>query len=71
MKIIRYRDSAGNTHYGHQNADGSATRIDGDIFAQHRDTGEKANVAKLLAPIAPADVLCIGLNYRRHAEEGN
>ncbi len=71
MKIIRYRDSAGNTHYGRQAADGSATRIDGDIFAQHRDTGEKADVAKLLTPIAPVDVLCIGLNYRRHAEEGN
>ena len=71
MKIIRYRDSAGNTHYGRQAADGSATRIDGDIFAKHRDTGEKADVAKLLTPIAPVDVLCIGLNYRRHAEEGN
>lgn len=71
MKIIRYRDASGNTHYGRQTADGSATRIDGDIFAQHRDTGEKADVAKLLTPIAPVDVLCIGLNYRRHAEEGN
>ena len=71
MKIIRYRDAAGNTHYGRQAADGSATRIDGDIFAQHHDTGEKADVAKLLTPIAPVDVMCIGLNYRRHAEEGN
>jgi 2-keto-4-pentenoate hydratase/2-oxohepta-3-ene-1,7-dioic acid hydratase in catechol pathway len=71
MKMIRYRDSAGNTHYGRQAAEGSATRIDGDIFASHRDTGEKADVAKLLTPIAPVDVLCIGLNYRRHAEEGN
>jgi len=69
--MIRYRDSAGNTHYGRQAAEGSATRIDGDIFASHRDTGEKADVAKLLTPIAPVDVLCIGLNYRRHAEEGN
>jgi 2-keto-4-pentenoate hydratase/2-oxohepta-3-ene-1,7-dioic acid hydratase in catechol pathway len=71
MKIIRYRDSAGNAHYGRQHADGSATRLQGDIFTQPRDTGEKADVAKLLAPIAPVDVLCIGLNYRRHAEEGN
>ncbi|MBM3970245.1 MAG: 5-carboxymethyl-2-hydroxymuconate isomerase [Planctomycetes bacterium] len=71
MKIIRYRDSIGNTHFGSQKSDGSTTRIDGDIFAQHRDTGEKADVAKLLTPIAPVDVMCIGLNYRRHAEEGN
>ncbi len=25
---------------------------------------------KLLAPLQPVDILCIGLNYRRHAEEG-
>jgi 2-keto-4-pentenoate hydratase/2-oxohepta-3-ene-1,7-dioic acid hydratase in catechol pathway len=27
-------------------------------------------VEKLLAPVAPAAFFCIGLNYRRHAEEG-
>ena len=71
MKIIRYRDSAGRTHYGRQQVDGSASRIEGDIFGQHTDTGEKASIAKMLAPIFPVDLLCIGLNYRKHAEEGN
>ena len=28
-------------------------------------------MAKLLAPIAPVDIICIGLNYARHAAEGN
>ena len=28
-------------------------------------------MAKLLAPVVPTDILCIGLNYRRHAAEGN
>src|SRR5690606_5010045 len=28
-----------------------------------------ARVVKILAPVAPLDILCIGLNYRRHAEE--
>ena len=71
MKIIRYRNSAGQTLWGQQHADGSATRLDGDLFGQQRDTGEKADVAKLLAPLVPADILCIGLNYRKHAEEGD
>ena len=30
---------------------------------------ERAAVAKLLAPVAPAQILCSRLNYRRHAEE--
>ena len=32
-------------------------------------TAEKADVAKLLAPIQPSSIICIGLNYRRHAQE--
>ena len=33
-------------------------------------TGETATVRKLLAPIAPTNVFCIGLNYKEHAAEG-
>jgi 2-keto-4-pentenoate hydratase/2-oxohepta-3-ene-1,7-dioic acid hydratase in catechol pathway len=70
MKIIRYQDSAGATHYGCQHADGSQTRIEGCVFGQHSVTDEAADVAMLLAPVQPVDILCIGLNYRKHAEEG-
>src|SRR5256885_8887670 len=69
MKIIRYLDSKGQMHYGAEQADGSARRIVGDIYDHPTVTNEKADVAKLLAPIAPAQILCIGLNYRHHAEE--
>ncbi len=68
MKIIRYLDSQNRTHYGAGTTD-AANRIEGDVFGEHRITGEKAEVARLLAPIQPAQILCIGLNYRRHAEE--
>jgi 2-keto-4-pentenoate hydratase/2-oxohepta-3-ene-1,7-dioic acid hydratase in catechol pathway len=34
-------------------------------------TGERAAVKKLLSPVAPSQILCIGLNYRKHAEETN
>jgi 2-keto-4-pentenoate hydratase/2-oxohepta-3-ene-1,7-dioic acid hydratase in catechol pathway len=32
-------------------------------------SAERAVITKLLAPIAPAQILCIGLNYGRHADE--
>lgn len=70
MRIIRYRDAQGNTHFGSQRPDGSATRLEGDLFSGLRDTQQPADVQRLLAPLHPADIFCIGLNYRRHAEEG-
>lgn len=70
MKIIRYEDGGGNVQFGCQPDDGQATRLSGDIFGEFEDTGQPADVAKLLAPIVPVDILCIGLNYAFHAEEG-
>lgn len=69
MKIIRYLDRTGLIHYGSEQPDGSALRIDGDIFGRHHVTADRAHVAKLLAPVVPTQILCIGLNYRQHAEE--
>jgi len=70
MKLVRFLDSSGNIQFGSQHADGSTTLIEGDIFGEFNDTGTAATVSKLLTPTAPADILCIGLNYRRHAAEG-
>jgi len=69
MRIIRYLDSRGNVHYGAERPDGSVRRIAGDILGEHSVTAECAKVTKLLAPIVPSQILCIGLNYRRHAQE--
>ena len=33
-------------------------------------TGRVARVERLLAPVSPPDILCVGLNYLRHYEEG-
>ena len=70
MKVIRYLDRAGRAHYGSEQSDG-ALRIEGDIFGQHRVTSDRADVATLLAPVVPTQILCIGLNYRQHAAETN
>ena len=68
MKIIRYLDPAGETHFGRQHDDGSITRLEGCIYSSQQDTGEAADVAKRLTPMTPKTILCIGLNYRKHAE---
>lgn len=69
MRIIRYADSRGGIHYGALGSDESARRIAGDIFGEWNVTSEPADLFKLLAPVLPTAIFCIGLNYRRHAEE--
>lgn len=69
MKIVRYLDSTGATHYGAQNDDGSVEKLTGDVYASLENTGQTADVQKRLAPIVPTAILCIGLNYRHHAAE--
>jgi 2-keto-4-pentenoate hydratase/2-oxohepta-3-ene-1,7-dioic acid hydratase in catechol pathway len=64
MKITRYLDSQNQIHYA---ADGR--RLTGDVFGKFSITGEAADVKKLLAPLVPTMIWCIGLNYRQHALE--
>jgi len=68
MKIIRYTDSNGETHTGAEE-DGSHFRIIGDIYGDFKVTIEPADIVKLLAPVEPTAILCVGLNYKEHAEE--
>src|SRR4029079_19721355 len=70
MRIIRYLDSTGTPHFASQQPDGSALEIDGDVYGKFTVSNCKAEVKKLLAPIQPTAFFCIGLNYKRHAEEG-
>jgi len=69
VKIIRYLNQQGVVGFATQQADGSALKIAGDIYNSPQTTTEPADVAKLLAPIQPSSIICIGLNYRRHAQE--
>jgi 2-keto-4-pentenoate hydratase/2-oxohepta-3-ene-1,7-dioic acid hydratase in catechol pathway len=70
MRIARYTDTAGAIQFGREHAGGSITRLEGQLFGDLNDTGEPADVAQRLTPLAPCDIYCIGLNYARHAEEG-
>jgi len=69
MRIIRYQNPAGKVFYGAEKSLGGTFRLEGDIFSEYHMTNERAQIAKLLAPVAPAAILCIGLNYKRHAAE--
>ena len=69
MRIVRFI-TGGLVRFGRQIDNGSAELIEGDLFNALHLSGREAPIEKLLAPIVPVDILCIGLNYRKHAEEG-
>ena len=70
MKIFRVLSSVGTVCYASQRPDGSYERLQGELLTGLSATGEAVTVSRLLAPLEPTAVLCIGLNYRKHAEEG-
>jgi len=69
MHIIRFLDDTGAPRYGHSYHDGHATLLDGELLQGFKDTGRRVPVHKLLAPLEPTAILCIGLNYHAHAQE--
>lgn len=71
MKIVRYQNLSGEIEYGSLDSSGNVFKLRGDIYQKPEVTTEPAQVAKLLAPIEPVGIQCIGLNYRRHAAEAN
>jgi 2-keto-4-pentenoate hydratase/2-oxohepta-3-ene-1,7-dioic acid hydratase in catechol pathway len=62
-------DYAGQPRYAVERG-GEWRLIDGDIFDDFTD-GERidANGHKLLAPVHPSKIVCVGLNYKDHAAE--
>ena len=68
MQIVRFQ-SGGRACIGRRVDDLTALEIDGDLFGRHKVTDRKLRIEKLLAPLVPTDILCIGLNYREHAAE--
>ena len=69
MKIIRHLTPSGPA-YASLQPDGSAREITGDLFGSFRATDKVVKPGKILAPVVPLNILAIGLNYKKHAEEG-
>lgn len=68
MKIIRYEDPSGKIHLAAENS-GSYLRIEGRLFGKYKVTRQKARVKRILAPVIPPMIWCVGQNYRQHAKE--
>jgi len=72
MKIARIRIGGQRTTHAIVEADGYRV-VSGGLFGRIKVTDERipAAQATLLAPVAPPQVVAIGLNYRKHAQESN
>jgi 2-keto-4-pentenoate hydratase/2-oxohepta-3-ene-1,7-dioic acid hydratase in catechol pathway len=72
VRFARFESDAGEVSYGVVSA-GDELRVniaDGCPFnGTLRDTGKPASVKRFLAPVEPPMVICIGLNYFKHADE--
>jgi 2-keto-4-pentenoate hydratase/2-oxohepta-3-ene-1,7-dioic acid hydratase in catechol pathway len=70
MKIYRVRDAEQQTRYATSDDGLTFFALDGDLFTgQPQSTGERLNVHSVLTPVIPPTIYCVGLNYRKHAEE--
>src|SRR5690606_33677933 len=66
----RYENESG--AIGHAvERDGGYFEVEGDIFGSFAVSDRRAQVAGLVAPVAPSAISGTGLNYRRHAVESN
>ena len=70
MKIIRCLDTTGTPVHAALQSDGSALKLEGCLYDSPRLTEVRVDASSLLAPVEPEVIFCIGLNYRKHAEEG-
>lgn len=70
MKIVRIQEASDRVQMACQHDNGHFTAVEGDLESGFRDTGRAVVPGKLLAPVVPTSILCIGLNYRKHADEG-
>jgi 2-keto-4-pentenoate hydratase/2-oxohepta-3-ene-1,7-dioic acid hydratase in catechol pathway len=71
MRIVRFLDDENRRCYGCKMKNGYADLLEGDVFSGFKETIVKVKIKKLLVPVEPAAIFCIGLNYKEHAKELN
>ena len=72
MRTVRYQYKNGPATYGWL-LEEKVGPIDGDIFGEYRrqEVGLPLASVRLLAPVQPSKIVCIGRNYAEHAKEQN
>jgi 2-keto-4-pentenoate hydratase/2-oxohepta-3-ene-1,7-dioic acid hydratase in catechol pathway len=73
MIIIRFISQNDKLVYGLHDPElpCQARIIQGDIFGKFRITSKLAKIQHILSPVFPCNILALGLNYRKHADETN
>ncbi|PKN33850.1 MAG: 5-carboxymethyl-2-hydroxymuconate isomerase [Deltaproteobacteria bacterium HGW-Deltaproteobacteria-19] len=71
MKIIRFADPEGRIDWGMARDDRTdeAWVLKGDLFGGFEVGVECRPVRRLLCPLAPPNILALGINYRQHGDE--
>ncbi len=69
MRIVRFLDDRDQIRYGCEFKNNTAKLLEGDLFEGFTESGVSCLVKKILAPVEPCALLCIGLNYQHHARE--
>ncbi len=70
MRIVRYQHKDEHPAFGWV-LESKVGRIEGDIFGEYRRLEAELPIGevKLLAPVLPSKIICIGRNYVEHAKE--
>ena len=70
MRIVRFL-AQGKIRYGQLEEGGSVRAFWGNPFTRFKSTDDTYNLneVRLLSPCTPSKIICLGLNYRSHAEE--
>jgi 2-keto-4-pentenoate hydratase/2-oxohepta-3-ene-1,7-dioic acid hydratase in catechol pathway len=71
MRIIRFVADDGRIHHGEPVADHIAVDLTGSIAKGFVRTDHRLSITKLLAPLEPRDLICIGRNYKGKTENRN
>ena len=69
MQILRFESDDNKIYTGCDFDNDKASVLEGDIYTDFSNTGKRKPVKKILTPISPSVIFCIGLNYKLHAKE--
>lgn len=71
MKIIRFTSNHDKTFFGIYEPEfpDSARIIQGEVYSDFHITSTRLKIKSFLPPVAPCNILALGLNYRKHADE--
>ncbi|MBI2568908.1 MAG: fumarylacetoacetate hydrolase family protein [Candidatus Schekmanbacteria bacterium] len=71
MRIVRFRDDTGTSRWGQRQEEDWVEALASAIQDGEPPVGSGVRLRspRFLAPVVPAAVLCIGVNYRAHAAE--